>query len=204
MSRREDSAGDLVVAAQESVGEGQHFASSVATKRGEHHGDASEEKHCPAFDGEGGRIPPGEVEGQGQCDAEREAQRAGVVERQRVAANVPPVPGQHESGEANEAEWEGWRGQGASGVGRGSRSSRRRGLSWHRSGSHPRSSASAASIASPMRKRYSRTAAYSDDIQGPPRAAAACAHSYIVRSSASCPEVIDSPSKARTRSARTA
>ncbi len=49
---REDSAGDLVVAAQESVGEGQHLASSVATKRGEHHGDASEEKHCVAGDGE--------------------------------------------------------------------------------------------------------------------------------------------------------
>src|SRR6266478_4017113 len=63
-------------------------------------------------------------------------------------------------------------------------------------------SGSIASIATPMRKPYSRTAVYSEDIQGPPRAAAACAHSYIVRSSSSCPEVIDAPSKARTRSAR--
>ncbi len=55
-----------------------------------------------------------------------------------------------------------------------------------------------------MRKSYSRTAAYSNDIQGLPRAAVACAHSYIFSSSSSCSEVIDSPSKARTRSARAA
>jgi hypothetical protein len=123
---REDGAGDLVGAAQEPVEEGQHLASGVAAERREHHGDANEEERRPAFDGEGGRIPPGEVEGEGQCDAEREAQRAGVVERYRVAANVPPVPGQHESGEANEAEWEGWRGQGALRVGRGLRCRRTR------------------------------------------------------------------------------
>ncbi len=71
---REDGAGDLVSAAEEPVGEGQHLASGVVAECCEHHGEASEEKRCPAFDGEGGRIPPGEVEGQGQCDAEREAE----------------------------------------------------------------------------------------------------------------------------------
>ncbi len=62
---REDGAGDLVSAAQEPVGEGQHLASGVAAERGEHHGAADEEERCVAGDGEGGRIPPGEVEGEG-------------------------------------------------------------------------------------------------------------------------------------------
>ena len=104
INRREDGAGDLVSAAEEPFGEGQPLASGIAAQSCEHHGDADEEKCCVAGDGEGGRIPPGEVEGERQCDAEREAQRAGVVERRRVAANPPPVSGQHESGEANEAE----------------------------------------------------------------------------------------------------
>ncbi len=93
---REDGAGDLVGAVQEPVGEGQHLASGVATQCCEHHGEDSEEEHCVAGDGEGRRIPPGEVEGEGQRNTEREAQRAGIVERHRIAANAPPVPGQRQ------------------------------------------------------------------------------------------------------------
>src|SRR5216683_7648360 len=101
---RKDGAGDLVGAAQQPVGEGQHLASGVAAQCCKHHGEAYEEEHCVAGDTQGGRIPPGEVEGEGQRDAEREAQRADAAERLRVAASAPPVPGQHESGEADEAE----------------------------------------------------------------------------------------------------
>src|SRR5712692_2607843 len=101
---RKDGAGDLVGAAQQPVGEGQHLASGVAAQCCKHHGEAHEEEHCVAGDTQGGRIPPGEVEGEGQRDAEREAQRADAAERLRVAASAPPVPGQHESGEADEAE----------------------------------------------------------------------------------------------------
>lgn len=89
---------------QHPVGECQHFTSIVAAERGEYHGTADEEEHCVAGNGEGRRVPPGEVESEGQRDAEHEAQRAGVVERRRVAANPPPVPDQHESGEADESE----------------------------------------------------------------------------------------------------
>ena len=93
-----------VKTAQEPVGEGQHLTSGVAAECCEHHGTADEEERCVAGDGEGGRIPPVEVKGQGSATLSAKRSRAGVVERCRVAANVPPVPGQHESGEADEAE----------------------------------------------------------------------------------------------------
>lgn len=85
-------------------GEGQHLAPGLATQRCEHHGTANQEKYCFAGDGEFGRIPPGEGEGEGLCDAQDEAHRAGVVERHRVAANPPSMPHQRRSGESDEAE----------------------------------------------------------------------------------------------------
>src|SRR6266704_5076380 len=65
VDRREDGTGNLVSAVQHPVGECQHFTSIVAAERGEYHGTADEEEHCVAGNGEGRRVPPGEVESEG-------------------------------------------------------------------------------------------------------------------------------------------
>lgn len=71
---RENSAGNLVGASEVPVGQSQHLAPDAAAERCEHHREASEEECRGASDREGGRIPPGEIEGEGQRDAEHEVE----------------------------------------------------------------------------------------------------------------------------------
>ena len=97
------------MAAQEPVGGRQNLAAAVAPHRGEQHGATEEDERRIAGDRESWRVPPGEVEGQEQQDAEQIAERAAVVEARRVTANAPDVPGQNEHRQAQESECPGGR-----------------------------------------------------------------------------------------------